>query len=164
MQGMTRDGAGSKGRGGEFLAKKSDLTKARQALPDLKDFLVVEDEHFDADRLRATLHIMFGYDVKVRQATTLGNALDCVIERLPQVIFLDDYLKPADTASNTIPFLRRCEYKGPIIIISSQVTRKRRAELKSAGAADVIHKDELDSVRIAEALTRVFRAESEDQD
>jgi|GEM_PF-2459270 len=161
---MTRAVPGAqKNGGGDFLAKKSDLTKARQGLPDLNDFLVVEDEHFDADRLRATLHVMFGYGVQVRRATTLGNTLDCVIERQPQVIFLDDYLKPADTASSTIPFLRRCKYEGPIIIISAQVTRKRRAVLMAAGAADVIHKDELDSVRIAEALTRVFKPGANDK-
>ncbi len=154
---MTSSGPRSKGSGGEFLQKRSDLTKARKSLPELTDFLIVEDENFDADRLKATLHIMFGYDVQVRRATTLGNALDCVIERHPEIIFLDDYLKPADTASATIPFLRRCGYEGPIIIVSSMVTRKRRGELIGEGADDIIHKDDLDSVRIAEALTRVFK-------
>jgi len=95
--------------------------------------------------------------VQVRRATTLGNALDCVIERQPEIIFLDDYLKPADTASATIPFLRRCGYEGPIVIVSSMVTQKRRGELMGEGADDMIHKDDLDSVRIAEALTRVFK-------
>ena len=91
---------------------------------------------------------------------TLGSALDCVIARQPELIFLDDYLKPADTASSTIPFLRRCGYEGPIIIVSSMVTRKRRAELAAAGADDIIHKDELDTVRVAEALTSVFPPKS----
>ncbi len=37
------------------------------------------------------------------------------------------------------------------------VDRQRRAVLVAAGAADVIHKDDLDSVRVAEALTRVYK-------
>ena len=156
---MTGSGTRSSGSGGKFLQKKSDLTKARQNLPELSDFLIVEDETFDANRLKATLHVMFGYDVQVRLATTLGNALDCVIERQPEVIFLDDYLKPADTASATIPFIRRCGYEGPIIIVSSMVTRKRRGELMGEGADDIIHKDNLDSVRVAEALTSVFTSD-----
>lgn len=144
--------------GGQFLAKKSDVTKSRKELPDLKDFLIVEDENFDADRLRATLHLMFGYVIQVRRSKTLGSALDAVIERQPQIIFLDDLLKPNDNATHTIPFLRRCGYEGPIIVVSAHVDRQRRTTLIKAGASDVIHKDELDSVRIAEALNRVTAA------
>ena len=144
-----------KGRGGTFLARKSDVTKSQQATARPNDILIVEDENFDADRLRATLHIMFGYGIEVRRARTLGSALDCVIERHPQLIFLDDYLKPSDNATQTIPFLRHCGYAGPIIVVSGQVDRLRRAMLVKAGAIDVIHKDDLDSVRIAEALARV---------
>jgi CheY-like chemotaxis protein len=144
-----------KDRGGSFLARKSDVTKAQQGNGRFTDILIVEDENFDADRLRATLHIMFGYGIDVRRARTLGSALDRVIERNPQLIFLDDYLKPSDNATQTIPFLRHCGYAGPIIVVSGQVDRLRRAMLVKAGAVDVIHKDDLDSVRIAEALARV---------
>lgn len=144
-----------KGRGGTFLTRKSDVTKSQQATARPNDILIVEDENFDADRLRATLHIMFGYGIEVRRARTLGSALDCVIERHPQLIFLDDYLKPSDSATQTIPFLRHCGYAGPIIVVSGQVDRLRRAMLVKAGAIDVIHKDDLDSVRIFEALARV---------
>ena len=38
--------------GGDFLTKKSDITKLRMQLPSLKDILVVDDETFDADRLQ----------------------------------------------------------------------------------------------------------------
>lgn len=154
---MTED---VKGRGGTFLSRKSDAAKSQKdgRQLQLSDVLIVEDENFDADRLKATLHIMFGYAIEVRRARTLGSALDCVIERQPQLIFLDDYLKPSDNATHTIPFLRRCGYTGPIIVVSGQVDRLRRAMLVKAGAVDVIHKDDLDSVRIAEALARAAQA------
>lgn len=147
-----------KGRGGTFLTRKSDAAKSQREGARPSDVLIVEDENFDADRLRATLHIMFGYALEVRRARTLGSALDCVIERQPELIFLDDYLKPSDNATHTIPFLRRCGYVGPIIVVSGQVDRQRRAMLVKAGAVDVIHKDDLDSVRIAEALARAADA------
>jgi response regulator of citrate/malate metabolism len=153
-----------KSTGGNFLAKKADLTKTRMGGPSLEDILVVEDENFDADRLRATLHIMFGYSIQVRRAKTLGSALDAVIERAPEVIFLDDYLKPNDNATHTIPFLRRCGYEGPIVVVSGAVDRQRRSILIKAGAVDVIHKDDLDSVRISEALARVHAAVSKTAD
>jgi DNA-binding NarL/FixJ family response regulator len=149
--------ANGSGVGGDFLARKSDATKQRQTLPELHDVLMVEDEAFDADRLRATLHVMLGYDLEIRRAHTLGSALDCVIERQPEIVFLDDYLKPSDNASHTIPFLRRAGYVGPIIVVSGQVDRQRRSLLLAAGAADVIHKDDLDSVRVAEALAQAFK-------
>lgn len=152
----------SNSTGGNFLAKKADVTKTRMGLPQLSDVLIVEDENFDADRLRATLHIMFGYSIQVRRAKTLGSALDAVIERHPELIFLDDYLKPNDNATQTIPFLRRCGYSGPIVVVSGAVDRQRRGVLIKAGAIDVIHKDDLDSVRIAEALARVHGAATAD--
>lgn len=144
-----------KSTGGNFLAKKADVTKSRMGGPTLDDILIVEDENFDADRLRATLHIMFGYGINVRRAKTLGSALDAVIERHPEVIFLDDYLKPNDNATHTIPFLRRCGYGGPIVVVSGEVDRFRRSILIKAGAIDVIHKDDLDTVRISEALSKI---------
>jgi response regulator of citrate/malate metabolism len=150
--------AGVSGVGGDFLTRKSDVIKTRLGLPALKDVLIVEDDTFDADRLRATLHVMLGYNLEQRRATTLGSAVDCVIERKPEVVFLDDYLKPSDNASHTIPFLRRAGYTGPIIVISGEVDRTRKTVLMTAGAVDVIHKDDLDSVRIAEALNKAFKA------
>ena len=150
----------SSGSGGEFLAKKSDITRLRKGLPDLRDVLIVEDETMDADRLKATLRVMFGYDVDLRRAATLASALDCIIARKPEIIFLDDVLKPSDNATQTIPYLRRAEYTGPIVVVSGQVTKNRRNDLLAAGATDVIHKDDVDSVRLAEALLRVFSAQN----
>ncbi len=149
----------SGGTGGDFLARKSDVTKLRKAMPALQDVLVIDDEAPDADRIKATLRVMFGYDVEVRHAATLGSAVDAVLLRRPQLIFLDDILKPTDRATDTMPFLRRAGYDAPIVVISGQVTKKRRLELIAAGATDVIHKDDLDSVRLGEALLRVFGRE-----
>ena len=87
--------------GSEFLAKKSDLAKSRQALASITDVLLIDDNTFDADRLRATLHIMLGYGIQVRRAKTIGGALDYVIERRPELIFLDDVLPPSDTATTS---------------------------------------------------------------
>ncbi len=147
----------STGSGGDFLAKKNDLAHLSKQLPKLTNILIVEDDTFDADRLRATLRVILGYEPNMRRASTLGSALDAVIASQPELIFLDDLLKPADTASHTIPFLRRAKYEGPIVVVSGQVTRTRKAELIRLGATDVIHKDDVDSVRLAEALARVYK-------
>lgn len=131
--------------------------RARQGLPQLANILIIEDETFDAERLSATLRVMFGYELLVRRAATLASALDRIIEQKPEIIFLDDVLKPSDDASQSIPYIRRAGYEGPIVVVSGQVTRTRRATLLAAGATDVIHKDDVDSVRLAEALVRVLK-------
>ncbi len=143
--------------GGDFLARKNDVSHLGKRLPKLSDVLIIEDETFDADRLRATLRVMLGYDVGVRRAASLGSAIDAVLNQQPELIFLDDLLKPSDTADITIPFLRRAKYEGPLVVVSGQVTRARRAELIGLGATDVIHKDDVDSVRLSEALARVYK-------
>jgi DNA-binding NarL/FixJ family response regulator len=142
--------------GGHFLARKSALAIARQKMPRFTNFLVVEDNTLEADRLKATLHSIFGYEIVVRHAPTLGTALDRVIERKPDIVFLDDHLKPADNAGDLIPMLRRCEYLGPIIVVSGMLNRQRAATLVAAGAALAIHKDNLDSGSIAEALAQIY--------
>lgn len=149
----------SGGSGGDFLARKSDVTKSCQALPVLRDVLVIDDEAPDAARIKATLRVMLGYNVEVRNAATLATALDRILQKAPDLVFLDDVLKPSDLATDAIPYLRRAGYLAPIIVISGQVTRKRRSVLIAAGAADVIHKDDLDSVHLGEALLRVFTIE-----
>ena len=149
--------SGGSGAGGDFLARKSSATKIRLSLPEITDVLIVEDKAFDAERLKATLHVMLGYDLVIRHATTLGGAVDAVLARKPSIVFLDDYLEPNDNAADTLPYMRRAGYDGPIVVISGELDRQRRIVLMAAGAADLIHKDDLDSVRIAEALARAFK-------
>lgn len=144
------------GNGGDILAQRNEAAHAKRGLPVLSDILIVEDENFDANRLQATLHLVLGRETSVRRANSLGSAIDNVIQSLPDMVFLDDYLKPSDTATDTIPFLRRAGYLGPIIVISGEVDRARRVELRAAGASDAIHKDDLDSAKVAEALARAF--------
>ncbi len=148
----------SSSSGGDFLAKKSKVVRDKANLPKLTDVVVVEDSPIDSERMLGTVRVMFGYELSVRIASTLAAALDLVMARRPDIIFLDDILKPSDDASQTIPFLRRAGYEGPIIVVSGQVTRTRKSLLSAVGATDIIHKDDVDSVRLTEALQRVFKA------
>lgn len=142
--------------GGDFLERKSTVNKQRTTLPQLTDVLVIDDCDVDAKRLTATLRVILGYDIQVRRASTVATALDCVIEQQPDLIFLDDVLKPSDSATVTIPFLRHAGYTGPIIVVSGEITRSRQVELRASGATEVIHKDDVDSVRLTEAMVQVF--------
>ena len=143
--------------GGDFLDKKSGLTKSLKKMPQLTNVLVVDDCSTDIKRLRATLHLMFGYEIDVREANTLSSAIDQVLKHKPQLILLDDNLElSADRACDSIPYLRRVGYEGPIVVVSGVATRRRRMDLMKAGAAEVLHKDDIDSVRINEVLPSIL--------
>ncbi len=152
------------GTGGDILSDRNITSQVKQHLPPIEDVLIVEDENFDAKRLEATLHLVLGRQIEVRRAATLGAALDFIIERHPDLVFLDDYLKPSDTAMQTLPFLRHAGFEGPIIVVSGEVDRLRRSELRKAGAVDAIHKDDLDSARVTEALGFAFKADTAEKD
>jgi len=141
--------------GGGHLAKKSLLLGARARLGAAHDVLVVEDEALDAERLAATLRVIFGYELRIHVASTAGDAVDRVAESNPSLVFLDDILKPSTNALQSMPLLRQAGYSGPIIVISGQVTHSRRCGLLAGGASDVIHKDDVDSVRVAEAIANL---------
>ena len=145
------------GDGSHILAKRHETTLGTQALPDIRDILVIEDNELDNDRLHATLRLLLGRDLTIRSAATLATALDSVLAAQPDVVFLDDYLKPNDTALETIPFLRRAGYEGHIIVVSGEVDRQRRLRLIQAGASDAIHKDDVDSAKVAAALTNAYK-------
>lgn len=125
------------------------------------DALVVDDEARDSDRMLATLRVMYGYDVTVRRAATITAALAHIETKHPDLILLDDILKPSDNGETTLPRIRQAGFTGPVIVISGQVTRTRRPILIAAGATDVIHKDDVDSVRLSESLKLIFAAKDD---
>ena len=67
----------------DHLQRHSNHAKSRRGNTHFDDILIIEDETFDADRVKATLHIMFGYDVTIRHAASIDKAIDCVLERKP---------------------------------------------------------------------------------
>lgn len=149
------------GSGGDFLAQKSDVTQAkRESLPELKDIVIVEDESFDERRLTATLNIVLKRECNIRIARSLGKAIDAVLESPPDMMFLDDYLEPNDSALDTIPMVRRAGYQGPIIVLSGEWDRERSIELKKAGASDSMHKENINSVELGAMLVRVFTSQT----
>lgn len=148
--------SGSNSTGRDYLAQLSTLTALRKSLPPIQDILVIEDETFDSDRMQGTLRKIFGHGLEIRKANTLTSALDRVLDRKPELVILDDYLLPSDTALDTIPLLRRAQYEGPIIVVSGRLSRTRRLKLREVGASAAIHKDELDSGSIVAAVTEAF--------
>ncbi|MGF1651588.1 MAG: response regulator [Hyphomicrobiaceae bacterium] len=147
------------GSGSNILARRHDARAELRTLSAVSDILIVEDTEIDAQRLAANLRDLFGRTIEVRRAATLAAAVDLVLKKVPDLLLLDDYLKPADTATESIPFLRRAGYHGPILVISGAVDRQRRAQLKSLGVSDCLHKDDMFSGDLAMALLDALRSD-----
>lgn len=138
------------------LMMRSRLAQAMKDAPKFKNILIIEDDQRDSDRLASTLRTIFGYDADVRQCRTLGTALDEVLSRQPEIVFLDDRLGPADKAEKSVPFLRSARCAAMMFVISGHVDRRRRADIMKLGVDGVIDKDELDSTSICQALIEVL--------
>ncbi len=139
--------------GSDYLEQRSALAKRLRASHVETDVLVVEDKKSDLDLIVSSLRLFMGPEAPLRTATNLRTAIAAVKERSPQIVFLDDLLQN-DRAETTIPGLRTAGCTGPIIVISGLVTRTRLVELCRLGAKDVIHKDDLNSTRLKEALLK----------
>jgi DNA-binding NarL/FixJ family response regulator len=147
-------------KSGDHLVLRSDVAQAKQSkLPDINDIVIAEDETFDAKRLAAIVNLVIGRQTTIRIAPSLNKAIDAVLQSSPDLMFLDDYLEPSDSALDTMPMVRRAGYQGPIVVISGELDRERLVELKKAGASDAVHKDELNSVDLGALLVRIFEAQ-----
>jgi DNA-binding NarL/FixJ family response regulator len=147
-------------KSGDHLVLRSDVAQAKQSkLPDINDIVIVEDETFDAKRLAAIVNLVIGRQTTIRIAPSLNKAIDAVLQSSPDLMFLDDYLEPSDSALDTMPIVRRAGYQGLIVVISGELDRERLVELKKAGASDAVHKDELNSVDLGALLVRIFEAQ-----
>ncbi len=139
--------------GRDFLEKRSELGKRFQAAVLPLDVLVVEDRESDLRLILSSLRIVLGATSTLRSAASRGAMQDAVKLQSPNLIFLDDLLQ-YDRAELTIPALKAAGYHGAVIIISGLVTRTRLVELNRLGVVDVIHKDDLNSSRLKEAVLK----------
>ncbi len=146
--------------GADFRAMRSGSEVANLGLPVIRNVLLVEDEDSDARRLAATLRIVLGRSINAERVEVVGDVAAAIAAAPPDIVFIDDYLKPDDSALETIPELRRSGYIGPIIVMSGEMDRSRGIVLKAAGASVTMHKEDINSVTIADAMNRAFAGQS----
>jgi DNA-binding response OmpR family regulator len=113
--------------------------------------LIVEDSQTDGNTLSALLRSAFGRDVSIRHASSMMRAKNMLLERMPDLVVLDDIMPPKDRADTSIPSLRHAGVVGPIVVVSGEMTRVRRLKLLQAGANEVLHKDDLNVMSLVEA-------------
>ena len=124
-------------------------------MPDqLSDLLIIDDNPSDVRHLLAILHMVAGYDVNIRTASTVQGALDAVVSQFPQLVFADN-LSQADTAFATTLKLRGIGYEGPVVVVTGNRDPVKKQQLFAAGVVDIVDKDDLDSALLAKTLAKV---------
>jgi DNA-binding NarL/FixJ family response regulator len=144
----------------DFLRQKSGVYKSRMQAAQFADLLIVDDSALDARAIGALLRSAFGRDADVRHAASLMRAKNMLLERMPQLIVLDDVLPPKDRAEGSIAYLRQSGFAGPVIVVSGEMNRHRRLSILAAGASGVIHKDDLNATSLAEAVSEIGSTEA----
>ena len=141
--------------GADFVAARNELDRYREQMPDWTRFMIIEDNKQDASVLRGVLHSWLGHDIEVQIASSAGEAIDLLGMVQPNLIFLDHLLPPQNDSEKVFPYLREAGFKGPIIVITGMTLQSRRRDLIKAGAFDVLHKDDMNSMSVGQLLLRV---------
>lgn len=149
-------GSSDKNRGRDFLEHRSRLIKSIRALGPIGRVLIVEDRTSDADMISGALHRIFGYDLPIAFARSEPELVEALRLQQPDLIFLDDRLDRRTNAETTVPMIRRAGYAGPIVIVAAIMTRERSLELARLSVGDIVHKDDMTSTRLGEAILRVL--------
>lgn len=118
--------------------------------------LVIERSDVEADRICATLRVLFGYAALIERSATVDRAIAIVAKASPELVFVGDLASDGEPhqALAAIAQLRKERFTGPIIAISNWLTQAYRARLFAAGVTDAFHKDDLCSERISTAIRR----------
>lgn len=136
----------------EFLRHKSGVHKSRIGARKIGDVLLIDDSKLDSRAIAALLRSAFGRDIQIRHAASLSRGRNMLLERMPDLIVLDDILPPRDRADTSLTYLRQAGFTGQIIVVSGEMTRVRRLLLLQAGADAVVHKDDLNAMSLVEAV------------
>ena len=142
--------------GRDHLEQRSRLKLLLERLPTIASILIIDDKVFDADVLATSLRQVFAYEVRITHVLTLHAIKKLPADAKPDLIFLDDRLADSVSAETSLKLIAASGYKIPIVVMSGLLTRARHIELVKLGVADVIHKDERNAVRLAEAIIKVL--------
>ena len=127
-------------------------------LPPVTNILIVDDTVSDADILSSTLRLLFGHEISIRHVRVLRDIRKALLDQKPDVLFLDDRLGHGTSAEVSLNMIRLSGHTHRVIVMSGLLTRARQIELLKLGVADVVHKDDIDAVRLSEAILKVLEA------
>ena len=155
---MVRDGRLAAGAtpGAPHLARRGAMiAQARTLLADRR-VLIADDTAADCKYLMTTIRIIVGSDNDLVTAPSLRKAVDALQEKPVDLIFIDDRISGTEKFETSMPLLRKAGYDGPVVVVSGFLSPERRRLLFELGAVDAIHKDDIEALRISEAIVRAL--------
>lgn len=141
--------------GDDLVSSKSILMQKLAKLPAFGRIAIIDDSDMDAQRLMATLYLLIGREVVISCYRSVAVALDRTRRDKPDLIFLDDLIPPLDRAESSIRSLLRFGVDAPVVVMSGQLTRARRTELKRLNPLGILDKDEINTFAVGEVLLRL---------
>ena len=118
--------------------------------------LIADDFKILRDVIRLYLERAEDIDV-VDEAPDLNDALERINTLQPDVIIMNDYLPPIDSAYAT-SFFRAQGYMGAVVVISMHLEPDLIKRSFDSGVNGFMHKDEIDD-HVIEAIRRVHQGE-----
>ena len=148
-------------RPADHIASKHEAFRAQLVQSLVKDLLIVGASAGQARLLNSLLRAILGRAVEAKTAAGLPDALEALAASHPNLILLRRTI-PGEAGGNVqaitvIGELRAAGFKAPIIVISDQLSAREAIDLRRAGALDVIETDDLNSVRLFEALSKAAK-------
>ena len=118
--------------------------------------LIADDNSADSKFLMTTIRIIVGSENELVTAPSLRKAIEALQATPFGLIFIDDRLSGIEKFETSMPQLRKAGYAGPVVVVSGFLSSERRRLLFELGAVDAIHKDDIEGLRIAEAMVRAL--------
>jgi DNA-binding NtrC family response regulator len=141
-------------RPGDHIASKHEAFRSELVQSLVKDLLIVGATTGQARLLNSLLRAILGRTVEAKTAAGLDDAILSLDATHPNLILLRGDASERMTPADAITRLRTAGFKAPIIVICDRLSARDAIDLRRAGALDVIEVDDLNSVRLFEALLK----------
>ena len=135
----------------DHMARRLDAFRSDWIQSLVENVLIVEGQPGEGDVLASLLRALLGRQVEARRAFGAGGALAAIATDSPKLVLWRDAGGGAPSEDG-IQRLRGAGFAGPVVVVIDRLPALLAIRLRKAGALDVIEKDDLDSVRLADAL------------
>jgi CheY-like chemotaxis protein len=138
--------------GRDLDAAKSEALQKLAKLPRLRTIAVLDDDAADSRHLVAVLNILLGRDIQILEFRSTRAAIRALRAEPPDLLFLDDFMRPLDRAETSLKALRTAGMRVPVVIVSGLLTQARRRQLAELRLLGVLDKDDINTYSVATAL------------
>ena len=139
---------------GDHMASKLDAFRSGPLQALARDIMIVTSTPAEASVLVSMLRAVFGRQFNARHLQAMGNTLEEAARKAPKLILLREDIDPGSIAGESVVKLVAAGFTCPIVVICEHLTVGDAVRLRQAGALDVIERDDLNSVRLSQALAR----------